>query len=557
MKIAALNRAIFLKDSDRASRLFDEIQSVEDGFTLRDPVQYQLADLLEEGQFPRQALKAYELALEAYGQQKPRPQALLAAGRISSRLEMTEKAFFHLERYLEVGGTEDGEKEARSLISDLRKPTLSADNLFASSNDIDPSTEKLNVGDLSDGENNPIGSPGNPIHLEDTNASMIQLGGLDDEKSSFKVPEEFKSSGPQPAPPKKDFGPIRPKRPGKPTPPPVTHEPPGQVFQQPPPGPATPDTAFPIDHSPSNAPHRQPRELPPDIGVPADMGAQEPAPPTPPSPPPAPPRERITHDTPKPQWDEFDAPDPAPGKVSENPDERYRRMLDGEFALLLPLGKKIKLDAVAEMIATEQGIDINLARKLVMRRKGLIYSDLPLAEAVSLRDQVAKCDQGLLLVHIAKSIKPAGRLNVRAVEFRDKGLRLETNEGLKRLRWSDVKLVSSGLLGNTTTMTLIGQNPMVEYEFNGAEFRFGLFQEEELGDRIGLAGLIKRVHNNAPDAVISSVSQKLLEKMSRTPQVFATREEYTAYTQYFLYHHFGEVVDMDELWESHQDSSDW
>lgn len=557
MKIAALNRAIFLKDSDRASRLFDEIQSVEDGFTLRDPVQFQLAELLEDGQFPRQALKAYELGLEKYGAQKPRPSAHLSAGRISSRLEMTEKAFFHLERYMEGGGTEEGEKEARSLLSDLKKPTLSAES-FLSTNAVDPSTEKLNVEEIGGGMNPPMGSPTNPIRLDNTDASMIQLGSLEEAGSSVKVPDEFKSGAPRPATPAEKPEPIRPKRraPAPPQPP-VENEHPTDVFQHRQPGPPTPETAFPLEPAGGQAPPRQPREVPPDIGAPAaDEQFQEPAPQPAPPPPqsPPPPRQQRTTEVVKIDRDIQPADPTTP---EESSDERYQRMLDGEFALLLPLGKKIKLDAVAELVAAEQRIEINTARKLVMRRKGLIYSELPLDEAVKLRGPIKTCNQGLRLVHVPKSLKPLETVRVRAVEFREQGMRLETNGGLKRVRWGDVRLVSSGLLGNSTIMTVVAQNPMTEYEFNSDEFSFGLYQEEEAGDRIGLAGLIKRVQEKSPDAVISSVSQKLLEKMSRTPQVFATREEFTAYTHYFLYHHFAEVVDIDELSKSHEAASDW
>lgn len=134
---------------------------------------------------------------------------------------------------------------------------------------------------------------------------------------------------------------------------------------------------------------------------------------------------------------------------------------------------------------------------------------------------------------------------------------MNTSDGLKRLRWDDIRVISCGMLEGRAAVTLIGLHPTVEYELASDCFSFSAFKAPEENDELGIAGFLDLLRNHCRHAVISHTSLRLLEKRSRTPQVFATRDEYTYYTLYVLFSHFGEVVDTGELLQLHQAHSDW
>lgn len=483
LKISALNRAIFLQDGDQAASAYEDVLAVEPAFSLRDPVQFQLARLLEKGGHAEMALTAHTIGL----QEKAilgidRQDALLAAGKLAARLGRVDQAFVHLEQYLATDPPDEGRQEAMALMKQAHGREVGA----SPPSPQDPSTEKLPALDSSEEEGGRY-SPEDRVPLA--------------EQSQFaKLPSD---SLPEP------------------------------------------------EKLPSERERRQHRKLAtpdPDRLTPETAVARK-APPTPPDPL----EERISSGE---TVQRFRTP-PPPAPDEETPEQRYNRLRDGEFALLLPLGKKIHLPAVADLVAHEQNLNEEDARKRIMRQKGLLYDELKVHDVLSLKEGVDHCGQALLFVNIPRTLRPVERSFVFSAEFKPQGLRMETSDGLKRLRWDDIRLISCGMLEGQVVMTLIGLHPTVEYELAGDRFSFAPFRAPEEGDETGLAGLLEVLRNHCRHAVISHTCLRLLEKKSRSPQVFATREEYTAYTLYVLFSHFGEVVDADELLHLHQAHSDW
>lgn len=116
----ALNRAIFMRESQQAARAYEELVEARDDFLLAPRLQHDLARLLELGNEPKLALRAYEDALKHHQDSEHFSHCLRAAGHLAYRLKLYKKCRAYLERFLSEGDPNNAEKmDAESILKRL------------------------------------------------------------------------------------------------------------------------------------------------------------------------------------------------------------------------------------------------------------------------------------------------------------------------------------------------------------------------------------------------------------------------------------------------------
>lgn len=427
-----------------------------------------------------------------------------------------------------------------------------------------------------------------------------QLKPLQSPVPTSRPPKERPAVAPEPPTRQPQVPASQPPASRPPAPPPAMH-------QQPPPPPVPPPGYYPAPPPPGYAAYPQPAyypgPYPPGYAPPPPAGYPQPPypghyppppppgyaygppppgygqpvqlPPTtavPPPPPPAPPKVEVPSaggSSPSKIRKTFGAkkeaaepPPPTPPttqvKKIETASTRYDRLRDAEFALLLPVGKRIHLEAVAELVSKRDDVDENEARKKVLRRKGILYDGLAFADVLALHPLVKNCRQSLIFVTVPRHLKPYEHFDVTAAELRDQGLKLTTDSAVRRIRWDDIRLINCGQIAQDTVMTLLGSEPVKEYRFNSRTFNCHTFSPSGQTDfRTAITEMLEIISSKAPQAVKSHTVENLLNRKTVSPQPFTNDQEFAFYTLWILYSRFGEEVNSEELVELSQVSSNW
>jgi hypothetical protein len=628
-KVAELNKAIFMQEGDRAAEIYQTILRNAPDFLLREPVQYDLARLLENTRQDELSLAAYKLLIKHQRQHQAIVPALRAAGTLAFKLKQYDDCVDFLHAFLENGPARQEKIEVEDLLS--RLPPDAAHKVRMVS-----STDHIKVEHLPGPDSTPATPPAPKRDRNDPNNSSISV-----EWKIMKTPTPVQRKavpGPEALPASLDIwaeakpvsneptpgsGEMRaPRRPAPPAPPagielglelpptppmrpavqpqqqqlPPTPYPPmqspvytpqpvamppgyypgyppqmGQPYY-PQPGPGfmiTPIPGYP-HQMPPGYPGMTPQGMPPGAVYPGQQppmtGQPVPvAPPAPPQPPapvaavPVAPGPMTT-----PEVKSF-PPKPAltPSKrfappEKETAEERYHRLRDAQFALVLPVGKKIHLDSVAEFVAKKENIDPQIAKKKVLRRKGLLYDQLTLHEVLDLQPLVVQCRQSLVFVAVPRELRPYEHIEVFSAEVRDQGLKLNIGSTVKRIRWDDIQLVNCGRIGSDSFATILGSEPMKEYRFSLKSFDFTAVLPTQADDKLPvLHEFLQMISKRAPEAVLSHTTQALFKERSSEPQPFGNAEEFASYTLWMLFSHRAEIVDSKELAQLSHVTSNW
>jgi hypothetical protein len=242
----------------------------------------------------------------------------------------------------------------------------------------------------------------------------------------------------------------------------------------------------------------------------------------------------------------------------ESPEQRLDRLRDERFALLIPIGKKIHLEAVADFVGRYEGVSEAAAKKKVLKGKGLLYSELTLNDVVAMHPAVKLCRQSLVLVAIPRGLKSVEAVNVLKAERRDKGIKMTTEGAVRRMRWEEIRLVNCGLIGNELMAVISGGDPMADFRFRASSFDYaGFASSGSTNFQAAIVEFLEIICAGAPKAVRSHIVEGLLQRKFTAPQPFSGWNEWDSYCDWVLYSHFAEKIDMEELVELSQTSSNW
>ncbi|CAN5419034.1 hypothetical protein BH09SUM1_BH09SUM1_12740 [soil metagenome] len=620
--LAALNRAIFVREGAEAARLYGELVTAQPDFILRGPAQFDLARLLETTGHNELALVALKAIIDRQKESPTRGPAMRSAGKVAYALKRFDEAVDYLQQFLETKPLTPDRQEAEEILSRLppdalerhrkkaagagvrvdeipsswnsmeggkpitfewkvptpggKKPSKEVKKpVFGDELDIvlhqqkEPKQESISLGDLcppTQGLPPMVQAP--PVFAPTHGRGPQQQPPMPPQYAQ-PVPQPYSPPGypqnvppsyyPTPLPnqgygPAPGFGPP-PGYPAPPAAPPYQYAPPPQYA---PPYPQQQQQAYGYQQqsyppiAPPTAPLGNPR--PPDA-MPAteDVRITSEAIPLPPA------RdsfEDIPRRTSMGPGDTLGMAPPA--STDEAVEVRYDRLREGLFALLLPLGKRIHLEAVAELISKIEGIDESQAKKFVLKRKGMLYDELTLASLLELIPIVKKCRQSLVFVNVPRDLKPYEHYDVLGAEVREQGLKMTTDSSVRRIRWSDIRLVNCGVVGEETVATIVGCEPMKEYRFASGSFNPHTMMHASSGNfQKDIIPFLKEIVAHAPKALKSHTVENVLNGKTPTPQTFTAADEFAFYSSWVLYSHYGEMIDADELVEMGRVSSNW
>ncbi|MCC7392719.1 tetratricopeptide repeat protein [Candidatus Sumerlaeota bacterium] len=626
-KVAELNKAIFRQEADRAAELYQTVLRHDQDFVLREPVQFDLARLLEAGHQDELALAAFQLLIKFQPTHVSLAAALKSAGTLAFKLKRYELCMDHFERLIEVGATKSDRVEIDDMLSRLPPDTRRRAIKLASNDRIEvpnftplpvvdskielpglrvatpaPEKKKKDSGPQNISMEWKVQKTPTPPSRNRQDRASVEANTLPpplDIWSEAKPLEELEKTPPQKRRSKEqlrptedvlvgsDLPPTPPIRPGVGVTPPPQAPPQGQPAYYPPyiPPPGymiTPPAGFyapPPGYMITPMPGQFPGQpMPPGYYPhPGQVPPQQPFPPQPQAaappmapPPPAPPAPLISakeeHSAPASKPDNKKFPPPHAKKVSkrysppehETPEARYHRLRDAQFALILPLNKRIHLESVAEFIAKREQIEPSVANKKVLRKKGLLYDELTLQEVLEIAPLVKECRQSLVFVSVPRQLRPYEHYEVVSAETRDQGLKLNLANTAKRIRWDDISLINCGRIGNDMFVTILGSEPMKEYRFSVKSFEFSSLLPTSAGEESPvLHEFVDMLSKRAPDAVLSHTAQTLLKEGTGIPQPFGNADEFHSYTLWMLFSHRAEIIDAGELLQLSQITSNW
>lgn len=571
---AHLNRAIFARESKAAAQSYAAILVLEPTFMLRPPVQFDLARLLELGGELELALKAFRSFCGTFRDDENYASALLQAGHVAFRTKDFDEAFDYLRRFMEGSPPPKERLDAENLLERIpaaphrptfRKPRSSSVEVprpivfeWSVPRGSSDSVKKLAVGARNP---NPTTETSKiDLKLEsDISAPPVQRPAPDpkptkDSQTFVSLPAEF-AAPPPPLPTKPKLGTEDFESPPAPLPhrvrsadqarrpavDPFGHRPPPKAKDpEPPPTPQReaerPTASKEVPKIEPPAPVPVPRTPPqhlvskPPIGRPISTDAN------------------YLPDDSRPPYD----------LAAESPERRYLRLRGSMFALLLPIGKRIHLDAVAELYARHEEVDEATAKKQVIGRKGIIFDHLSLHDVVGLYPLVKECRQQLNFVHVDRTIRPYEPQPVLGAELLPPGLKLNTERGLKKVRWNEIRLTSVGTLDGKTTVDIFAGVPMKQFRLQSGTFNFATITEAARRDPVpGIMALLDVIAENAPDAPRAHTGELLRSGKAPAPQAFSSEAEFLDYNNWQIYSHYAEVVDAEELAEQNRITSNW
>jgi tetratricopeptide (TPR) repeat protein len=542
LKVAALNRAIFLQDPDAADKVYAELRELDPGFVLRGPVHFELGRLLQKGDKLAAAVAAFEAIIKGQPESPSLAAAMRAAGEIELKRGRYREAMDYFESYLKTNPEKADrlavEKMIEEIPVDIRKK-VEREKRAASGESLELEGFVIDTGSVADGIPAPAGSGPAPAAQSDTGSYVDLAISFEDPPPAPPPPPPLRPARPAAAPPGSPANPIHIAA----VPESISID---SVASAPPPL-AVPPAA-------SGAPaYPAPRQTPgtrPDMGLrsTAEIPLPRAAPPAAAAPFPSTAQGRTV----------TSRPPGSPAPPAAGAAEELDRLRDGTFAVVLPQGVKINIDEVARFLHEVEGIDAAAAKKRIMRQKGVLYQDLDIAALALLKAHMQTCAQQLLCVYIPPELAAMERLRVTAVELvPDKGMRLQTSAGTKRLKWAEVRLVNCGSIEAMPVVSIVGGTPPLEFDLAGDQIDFTPWANMAEGDRRGVAGFLTEVMRRATNAQLTHTARRLLEKPSRDPQVFADREEFTFYTTYVAFALLGEKVDIARLVALHEEASNW
>ena len=270
-----------------------------------------------------------------------------------------------------------------------------------------------------------------------------------------------------------------------------------------------------------------------------------------PTPPPTPRRGNKKPEAGTPPGNEY-----VPAKEDE--DERYERLRRGRFALLLPRGKRIRLDDVAAFIAGFEKIGHSEAKKLVLHRKGLLYDNMDFEQMLEMSALVEQCRQAMAFVHVPPPLRPVDVHEILSAQMHEKGLKMSTEYGREKVRWGHIRLLNCGTVGNELWVSVLGGSPMQEFRFIDQVFDMEDFSPRgtaTLGK--GLREFLDFMAHYAVNAEESHTVEGVLTNRNPEPKVFSNEDEYQCYTKWMLFSHYAEAVDPARLSEISRAASNW
>jgi tetratricopeptide (TPR) repeat protein len=553
-KLSALNRAIFVRDGAQAAALYDEMLKAKPDLVLRSPVQYDLSQLLEKSGYRELALRGYSTLIANYPESPVYAPSLKSAGTLSYETKQYDECIRFFQLFLRTKPMTADRQEAEEILS--RLPPEHKSRLEGS---VEVKADTVPSSSFTFGD-----SP-KPVTFEwkvkkpkkdaplPTEPEVISVDGFASQPENLPstyhdvpqpvpaVPTQRRSSLQQPTSNSaavnrlNPFGPPLPvgdHTPTAPHPVPPQQPPPGYgqpAYYPPPPAGWYPPPGYPAYYPPPGAvPPPPPAPAP---VVPDSRAAMQPAP--------VPPTE-------------------AEAKRPESNEERYNRLRDSLFALLLPIGKRIKLEEVAEVVSRYEDISEADATKKVLRGKGLIYSGITMRDILALYPIVKRCRQSLQFVAVSPDLRSPERYHVTGAEGREQGLKLTTEGSIRRLRWSDMKLFNCGNVGGELVVVISGGEPLRHYIMRNTQFDYSLLSPTRSRNLDqGITELLDLLAQQAPATLRSHTVENIISRKMPSPQAFPTEEEFASYSQWLLFSHFGEKVDMEELHEVSQVSSNW
>lgn len=248
----------------------------------------------------------------------------------------------------------------------------------------------------------------------------------------------------------------------------------------------------------------------------------------------------------------------APARRVESPEARYDRLREARFAIILPQGKKIHLEEAARFLAALEHKDEMEARKLLLRRKGIVCEDLTMEQALDNYTLSAKFRQTFGFIGYGPALILRERHELLSAEAVEKGIKGATERARPRLKWEDMRLLNAGTIGNDLVLSILGGDPMVEFRFVEKVFDAEEFLKTPGADlRKHLTRFIEMICDHADRIVCSHTVEQVRRRKVDVPQSFPYEAEYTSYMRWLVYSHLGETVDMAELLESSRVASNW
>jgi len=605
LKLSQLNRAIFSRESGGAAKLYAELIEEEPELALRSVVQYDLARLLELGNHLELALRAFEVVIKLGDDGEYYGPALRQSSHICFRSKNYDQAFEYLTMFLDTNPGRAERMDAEELLSRIppaaRKPVRGPKNPPARI-----SRDEVQITPMPAAER-PDSDSGFKPKSPDRDPAVIQIAGLDQPdqpkspsrvvaKPNLPPPAQLKapsrhspSSGLAPMP---DFAaappPISPQRVGMEDLTAAPHnisvgsvvQPPRQFeFRTPPSKQGVPKQGvLPPEFARADRPQEQSRNVqlpPPEKPVPA---FESPAPPVPstlrrkdeatgeeskrPSTPPADPFKGIS---PSKMLAKEGAQESsavvyslAPPPDPEDPERRYLRLRGASFALLLPIGKRIHIDSVADLVAKRDELDEPRAKMQVIARKGIIYDQLTINDVIEMWPLVKSCRQSLVFVHVDRTLRPYEMFDALGAEALPPGLKITTEKGVKKARWIDVKLISAGTINKLPTIDVFSGVPLKHYRFQEGSFNFSTIIESARREpERALLEFVQLLCEQSPKAIRTHTLENLRSAQGGKPQAFASLSEFDCYNRWQLFSHHAEVVNAGELSEQYKSMSNW
>ncbi len=596
LKISQLNRAIFSRESGGAAKLYAEVIEEVPDLVLRPVVQYDLARLLELGGDLELALKAFEGVIQLGAETEYHAAALRQAGHICWRLKRMEQAYEHLTAFLETNPSRAEKLDAEEIIGRIppgaRRISRPAVKVPPAAKAAPPESKPAAR------QATPAAGPTAERPARDSkDPSVIIIGGLDqpaDEKparggqrmssaGSIKLP----SSPSIPLPPRPAPAPA-PARNDRTVGFPASE---ADIAAAPPPVPAptapgarasSPAVPRGGGLSPEFARADRPAAVPPERAssprVEKPVSFESPPPPVPRS---LKGREEATGPEVKagkgqafrgispakmlgavpPESSAFGQPEGvalSSNSEDEPPERRYARLRGASFALIMPIGKRIHIEAVADMVAKHERLDEARAKTQVIGRKGIVYDQLSIDDVIELWPFVRDCRQKLVFVHVDRTLRPYEQFDVLGAEALPPGLKMTTEKGIKKARWIDVKLIGAGTINGLATIDVFSGVPLKHFRFQEGSFNFRTVVESARRDpHRGLMDFVQILCEQSPRSVRTHTLENLRTTDAPRPQAFATEDEFNCYNRWQLFSHYAEVVDAGELSEQYKSMSNW
>lgn len=547
-----LNRAIFMRESQQAALCYGKLIDKKPDFLLPVGLQHDLARLLELGNEPRLALHAYEQVLTNYESEPVFVASLRAAGHLAYRLKQYKKCRAYLERFLTIDPPKAERVDAENILKRLPDGKGLRDPAEYAARP-EPSID-TDVGSVS-------------------SASAIQVQKLRDD-SEVRAPDAARPAGDaheremssvpfhQEEPPSTEQVAVEPKaaKPAKQRPekkkekkeaPEIASELWGAELYGSSSASATEVNVqelrnlIPDGNTDKLANFDSYGETPPlSIGA-RDVRRGATPPPLAQVPPPREPAEAAG-------WGPKEQAEPR----EWSGDSVFERWRGHEFAMLLPIGKRISLESVAEVLKAIEGLPDKEAKEAVLERKGLLREKLTYEEAIAIYPKIKKWRKSFLFIAIDSCQLPDMRHDVTKLEMLEPGLRMKTNHGVKKARWDNVRLISCGRLERQPTIDLFCNKTCQHFRLRDPQFEFASALEKPGSDASeSCKRLLQLLVEKCPQAKLSHTVRNLLGGKTYRPQKFGSEDEFRRYNMCLLLTHYGQEVELRELFEQSQAGS--